>query len=75
MVEVLFSPLERMLPFNEELQLKCLGTIRPLLVLKGSCQGVEVSLDRNYLSFGAVALHCQTTRNIMLQNTGDIGAR
>ncbi|XP_053355859.1 hydrocephalus-inducing protein-like [Clarias gariepinus] len=74
-VEVLFSPLERMLPFNEELQLKCLGTIRPLLVLKGSCQGVEVSLDRNYLSFGAVALHCQTTRNIMLQNTGDIGAR
>ncbi|KAF5907639.1 hydrocephalus-inducing protein, partial [Clarias magur] len=74
-VEVLFSPHERMLPFNEEVQFKCLGTIRPLLVLKGCCQGVEVSLDRNYLSFGAVAVHCQATRHIVLQNTGDIGAR
>ncbi|XP_060779913.1 hydrocephalus-inducing protein homolog [Neoarius graeffei] len=74
-VEVLFSPQQRMVPFSEEVQLKCLGTIRPLLVLKGCCQGVEVTLDQSYLSFGAVAQHCQTTRHIMLQNTGDIGAR
>lgn len=74
-VEVLFSPQQRMSPFSEEVQLKCLGTIRPLLVLKGCCQGVEVTLDQSYLSFGAVAQHCQTTRHIMLQNTGDIGAR
>ncbi|XP_047008963.2 hydrocephalus-inducing protein homolog isoform X3 [Ictalurus punctatus] len=74
-VEVLFSPQQRMAPFSEEVQLKCLGTIRPLLVLKGCCQGVEVTLDQNYLSFGAVAQHCQATRHIMLQNTGDIGAR
>lgn len=74
-VEVLFSPQQRMAPFSEEVQLKCLGTMRPLLVLKGCCQGVEVTLDQNYLSFGGVAQHGQATRQIMLQNTGDIGAR
>ncbi|KAG7333195.1 hypothetical protein KOW79_003330 [Hemibagrus wyckioides] len=74
-VEVLFSPQQRMAPFSEEVQLKCLGTMRPLLVLKGCCQGVEVTLDPNYLSFGGVAQHGQATRQIMLQNTGDIGAR
>lgn len=74
-LEVLFSPQQRMVPFSEEVQLKCLGTLRPLMVLKGCCQGVEVSLDQNYLSFGVVAQHCQATRHIMLQNTGDIGAR
>ncbi|MCJ8733357.1 hypothetical protein PDJAM_G00222410, partial [Pangasius djambal] len=74
-VEVIFSPQQRMAPFSEEVQLKCLGTMRPLLVLKGCCQGVEVTLDQHYLSFGAVAQHCQATRHIMLQNTGDIGAR
>ncbi|KAI5098228.1 hydrocephalus-inducing protein-like, partial [Silurus meridionalis] len=74
-VEVLFSPQQRIAPFSEEVQLNCLGSMRPLLVLKGCCQGVEVTLDQNYLSFGAVAQHCQSKRNIILQNTGDIGAR
>lgn len=75
MVEVLFTPQQRMVPFSEEVQLKCLGIMHPLLVLKGCCQGVEVTLDQNYLSFGAVVQHCQVTRHITLQNTGDIGAR
>ncbi|KAK2848119.1 hypothetical protein Q7C36_009801 [Tachysurus vachellii] len=74
-VEVLFSPQQRMTPFSEEVQLKCLGTMHPLLVLKGCCQGVEVTLDQNYLSFGGVARQGQATRQITLQNTGDIGAR
>ncbi|XP_062860193.1 hydrocephalus-inducing protein homolog [Trichomycterus rosablanca] len=74
-VEVFFSPQQHMPPFSEELQLECLGTVRPLLVLKGCCHGVEVTLDQDYLSFGAVVQHCKTTRRIVLQNTGDIGAR
>ncbi|XP_066540500.1 hydrocephalus-inducing protein homolog isoform X2 [Hoplias malabaricus] len=74
-VEVVFTPQQRMSPFSEELQLKCLGTVLPLLVLKGCCQGVEVTLDQDYLPFGAVAQRCQATRRIILQNTGDIGAR
>ncbi|XP_072551301.1 hydrocephalus-inducing protein homolog [Salminus brasiliensis] len=74
-VEVVFTPCQRMAPFSEELQLKCLGTVCPLLVLKGCCQGVEVTLDQDYLLFGAVSQRCQATRRIILQNTGDIGAR
>ncbi|CAM4581517.1 unnamed protein product [Leuciscus chuanchicus] len=74
-VELLFSPEQRMPPFIEELHLECLGAIRPLLVMKGSCQGVEVRLDTDYLQFGAVVQRCQATRRIIMQNTGDIGAR
>ncbi|KAI4885088.1 hypothetical protein NFI96_023140 [Prochilodus magdalenae] len=74
-VEVVFTPQQRMAPFSEELQLKCLGTVFPLLVLKGCCQGVEVTLDQDYLPFGAVVQRCQATRRIVLQNTGDIGAK
>eukprot|EP00063_Salmo_salar_P029727 XP_014004562.1 PREDICTED: hydrocephalus-inducing protein homolog isoform X1 [Salmo salar] len=75
LVEVLFSPRQRMAPFTSELQFECLGTVRPLLVLKGCCQGVEVKLDQDYLPFGAVAQRCKVTRRIIMQNTGDIGAR
>ncbi len=74
-VELLFSPEQRMPPFTEELQLECLGAVRPLLVMKGCCQGVEVRLDTYYLQFGAVVQRCQATRRIIMQNTGDIGAR
>ncbi|XP_049339422.1 hydrocephalus-inducing protein homolog isoform X2 [Astyanax mexicanus] len=74
-VEVVFTPQQRMAPFSEELQLKCLGTVCPLLVLKGCCHGVEVTLDQGYLRFGAVCRNCKATRRIILQNTGDIGAR
>lgn len=74
-VEVLFSPQQQMSHFSEEIHLECLGTVRPLLVLKGCCQGVVVTLDQDYMSFGAVVQHCKTTRRIVLQNTGAIGAR
>ncbi len=74
-VELLFSPEQRMPPFTEELQLECLGAVHPLLVMKGCCQGVEVRLDSDYLQFGAVVQRCQATRRIIMQNTGDIGAR
>ncbi|KAJ8406633.1 hypothetical protein AAFF_G00302070 [Aldrovandia affinis] len=74
LVELQFSPRQRMAPFSEELQLECLGTVRPLLVLKGCCQGVEVSLDQDYVPFGAIAQRCQANRRIVMTNTGDIGA-
>ncbi|KAI1889973.1 hypothetical protein AGOR_G00168420 [Albula goreensis] len=74
-VEIQFCPRQRMAPFREELQLECMGTVRPLLVLKGCCQGVEVTLDQDYVPFGAVAQRCKTTRRIVMSNTGDIGAR
>ncbi|KAL0967856.1 hypothetical protein UPYG_G00258420, partial [Umbra pygmaea] len=74
-VEVLFCPRERMAPFTSELQFQCLGTVNPLLMLKGCCQAVEVKLDQDYLSFGAVAQRCKSTRCIIMHNIGDIGAR
>ncbi|XP_056622256.1 hydrocephalus-inducing protein homolog isoform X2 [Triplophysa dalaica] len=73
--ELLFSPERRMPHFTEELQLECLGAVRPLLVMKGCCQGVEVGLDTDFLQFGAVVQRCQATRHIIMQNNGDIGAR
>ncbi|TRY66381.1 hypothetical protein DNTS_003349 [Danionella cerebrum] len=74
-VEILFSPKHRMPPFTEDLQIECLGAVRTLLVMKGCCQAVEVRLDTDYLQFGAVVQRCHATRRIIMQNTGDIGAR
>ncbi|XP_066569678.1 hydrocephalus-inducing protein homolog [Amia ocellicauda] len=73
-VEVLFSPNHRVSPFAKEVMLECGGVLRSLFMLRGSCQGVEVSLDQDDLPFGAVAPRCQATRRILMQNTGDIGA-
>src|SRR4029434_5537598 len=74
-VELLFTPRERIAPCSEELRLECLGMVRPLLVFKGCCHGVEVKLDQDYLTFGAVVHRCHATRRILMQNTGDIGVR
>ncbi|XP_030621187.1 hydrocephalus-inducing protein homolog [Chanos chanos] len=74
-VDILFSPKQRMTPFSEELLLECLGTVRPLLIFKGCCQAVEVQLDQDYLPFGAVVQRGHATRRVIMQNTGDIGAK
>ncbi|XP_069510876.1 hydrocephalus-inducing protein homolog [Ambystoma mexicanum] len=74
-VEVTFSPKCRIPPFAEEVMLECAGMSRALFVLRGCCQGIEVSLDVEHVPFGAVVLHSVTTRRVIMQNTGDIGAR
>lgn len=38
-------------------------------------QGVEVQLDHDRLTFGAVVQCCQARKRIVMINTGDIGAR
>ncbi|XP_044289866.1 hydrocephalus-inducing protein homolog [Varanus komodoensis] len=72
-VEVAFGPRSRLLPFTEEVLLSCQGTLRTLLAVQGSCQGIEVSLDQDHVPFGAVVLRSQASRRITLQNTGDVG--
>ncbi|CAI5655386.1 unnamed protein product [Oreochromis niloticus] len=74
-VQIHFSPHQRIRPFTTELQAKCLGLIQPLLTIQGSCQGVEVQLDQDCLSFGAVVQHCQVKKKIVMTNTGDSSAR
>ncbi len=51
------------------------GQSQPLFVIKGSCHGIEITLDSNHVPFGAVVKSSQSTRRILLMNTGDIGAK
>ncbi|NXG37545.1 HYDIN protein, partial [Dromaius novaehollandiae] len=74
-VEVIFSPKRRILPFSEEVMLECHGLVRSLFMVQGSCQGIDVSLDREHINFGAVLQQSRTCQRIVMQNTGDIGVR
>ena len=51
------------------------GLSHPLFVVRGSCHGLEISLDNDHIPFGAVVLHSQSTRRIQMVNNGDIGAK
>ena len=53
--------------------LECVGTSRPLFMVTGSCHGLEVTLDSDHVPFGAVVQSSQSTRRILMINTGDIG--
>uniref|UniRef100_H3AN97 Abnormal spindle-like microcephaly-associated protein ASH domain-containing protein n=1 Tax=Latimeria chalumnae TaxID=7897 RepID=H3AN97_LATCH len=72
-VEVIFSPKCRMIQFAEEVMLDCAGMSRPLFLLTGCCQGIEICLDQNHISFGAVVLGSQALRRVVMQNSGDVG--
>ncbi|XP_055993028.1 hydrocephalus-inducing protein homolog [Sorex fumeus] len=74
-LEVTFAPKKRIPPFSEEVFMECLGLLRPLFLLSGCCQALEISLDQDHLSFGPVVYQTQASRRILLQNTGDLGAR
>ena len=52
-----------------------MGVSQPLFVVTGCCHGLEVSLDSNRVPFGAVVQHSQSSRRILMINSGDIGAR
>ncbi|XP_010163811.1 hydrocephalus-inducing protein-like, partial [Antrostomus carolinensis] len=72
-VEVTFSPKCRLQPFTGEVMLECNGLVRSLFMVRGSCQGIHVSLDQEHLSFGAVMQQSSRSQRILMQNTGDIG--
>lgn len=74
-VEVTFSPKHRIQPFTGEVMLECGGLVRSLVMVRGSCQGIHVSLDQEHLSFGAVVRQSYRSRRIIMQNTGDIGVK
>ena len=56
-----------------QVTLECLGTSCPLFMVTGSCHGLEVTLDSNHVPFGAVVQDSQSTRRILMINTGEIG--
>ena len=74
-MEVTFSPKCRIQPFTEEVMLECNGLVRCLFMVRGSCQGIHVSLDQEHLSFGAVVQQSYTSQRVIMQNTGDIGVK
>ncbi|XP_061217731.1 hydrocephalus-inducing protein homolog isoform X3 [Neopsephotus bourkii] len=74
-VEVTFSPKRRIQPFTEEVMLECSGLVCSLFVVRGSCQGSQVSLDQDHLSFGAVMQQSYTSQRVVMRNTGDIGVK
>ncbi|KAI9203105.1 uncharacterized protein BJ171DRAFT_600257 [Polychytrium aggregatum] len=74
-LDLKFYPQQRIPPFSEEVFLEAPGFSRPLFVVMGACQGIEVKLENETLPFGAVVQRSCTTRRIQLQNVGDIGAK
>ncbi|XP_068024510.1 hydrocephalus-inducing protein homolog [Melanerpes formicivorus] len=74
-VEVTFAPRRRLGPFTQEVMLECRGLGRCLFVVQGSCQGPQVSLEQQQLSFGAVVRQGCGWRRIAMRNTGERAAR
>lgn len=44
-------------------------------MVTGSCHGLEITLDSEHVPFGPVVQHSQSSRRILMINSGDIGAR
>ncbi|KAH6588049.1 hypothetical protein BASA50_010912 [Batrachochytrium salamandrivorans] len=74
-IEVTFLPHARIPAFSEELHMDAAGITYPLISIAGACQGIDVRLESNSLTLGAVVQHSCTTRRIQLLNVGEIGAK
>ncbi|XP_051024710.1 hydrocephalus-inducing protein homolog [Acomys russatus] len=74
-LEITFAPKKRIPPFSEEVFMEWMGLLRPLFLLSGCCQALEISLDQEHIPFGPVVHQTQATRRILMMNTGDVGAR
>ena len=64
-----------LLLFLFQVQLECAGLYQTLFIITGSCQGLEIGLNTDSIPFGAVVLKSSSNRQLILTNSGDIGAR
>ena len=55
--------------------LECAGLSQPLFVIQGACLGMEISLDTDAIPFGSVVQRSQSSRKIIMANTGDMNAK
>lgn len=74
-IEFKFAPTKRIPTFQKDMFIDVAGSKKKLLTLSGCCQGMEVSLDTDTLSFGTVCLGSQLVRKVRLQNRGDVAAK
>lgn len=67
-----FSPTKRLPLFTQDLHIHYAGVTKKLLIVSGKAQGAEARLDSEFLSFGTVMLHSQTSKTLKLENVGDV---
>ena len=70
-----FEPTRRIAEFTEKITAELVDQRVPLLDVVGACQGVQFEMDNDQISFGTETLHSRATRRVLLNNTGDIGAK
>lgn len=74
-IEFKFAPTKRVPAFQKDVFMDVAGSKKKLVTLSGCCQGMDVSLDTDTLSFGTVCLGSQLVRKVRLQNRGDVAAK
>ncbi|DAZ93738.1 TPA: hypothetical protein N0F65_007364 [Lagenidium giganteum] len=74
-VEFKFSSAQRVAAFQKEVFMRIAGSSKRLLTLSGSCLGMEVQMEADTITFGAVCLGSQLVRKMRLQNRGDMAAK
>mmetsp|Transcript_4036 Transcript_4036/g.9628 ORF Transcript_4036/g.9628 Transcript_4036/m.9628 type:complete len:4944 (+) Transcript_4036:104-14935(+) len=75
MIELVFAPLTRQLPFTQDVIMEVNGVSTVLCVVRGAAAGLEAKLETDTLFFGAVVANSRTTRRLQLENVGDIGTK
>lgn len=70
-----YKPTKRVTSFVEKIGARVDSTIVPLFFVRGSCVDREFRLSRSKLYFGRVVEGCSAETRVVLQNSGDFGAR
>ncbi|XJO77830.1 hypothetical protein BDV3_002359 [Batrachochytrium dendrobatidis] len=74
-MDLKFVPHHRIPAFTEELRVEAPGVAYPLFAITGACQGIDVRLENDIVTLGAVVQQSSITRRIQLQNIGEIGTK
>ncbi|KAI9996311.1 hypothetical protein PInf_013709 [Phytophthora infestans] len=74
-IEFLFAPTRRIPSFQKDVFIRMGVSTKKLLTLSGCCQGIDVILETDTLSYGPICLGSQLVRKVRLQNRGDVAAK
>eukprot|EP00698_Gefionella_okellyi_P022526 TRINITY_DN7486_c0_g1_i1.p1 TRINITY_DN7486_c0_g1~~TRINITY_DN7486_c0_g1_i1.p1 ORF type:complete len:4186 (-),score=1237.39 TRINITY_DN7486_c0_g1_i1:99-12656(-) len=74
-IELRFAPSARIGAFERKLDIDILGVTRTLLVASGTCQGLELRLDSDAISFASVVRNSAVIKKLRLSNMGEIGSK
>lgn len=76
-IELRFNPKQRINQFKKELRYKLIENEEEhkLLTIQGCCHGMELKLLEDSLNFSGVVIGSRLTKQLQLNNMGDIGAR